>query len=70
MKLYYGVYYYIDPDTSELYIYYLDCNYTWYVLDGSAGTCNYTWYVLDASAGVWNPLDGIPFCGIENLKKY
>lgn len=56
MKLYPGVYYYIDPDANELYIYNLDYNYTW--------------YVLDASAVIWNSLDGIPLWGIENLKKY
>jgi hypothetical protein len=56
MKLYPGVYYYTDPATNELYIYNLDYNYTW--------------YVLDSSTGVWNSINGIPAFGIENLKKY
>lgn len=55
MKLYPGVYYFIN-ELGELYIYKLD-------YDG-------TWYVLDASSGVWNSINEIPAFFIENLKKY
>lgn len=56
MKLYPGVYYFID-ESGEMTIYKLD-------YDG-------TWYVLDASNGAWNIMqEATPYCGFENLKKY